>query len=303
MRIAIAFLSPASAAFVLASCLPTAVQTSVIEGVVLPSACYASGNPTERASGDAGGPASAAMPTRCANDAECSSGARCDTAISPPTCIVLYCLPEGNPCAHAEECVQGLQCRNHLCNPCNVCGDRCEVDFATDPDHCGTCENAVPRTQICLGGEAACPADKPTLCGTTCVDILTDESNCGACGKAAPPGGSCVGGDLRCSGKTSDDKNCGGCGRACRKPSSCDTGSCTVAELQVGGPNDTCDAVCASLGTGFSCRSAQGRYGSRACRPGDGCGTNALSCPLPQDSYFVSHYAYTSIECECVYTP
>ena len=83
--------------------------------------------------------------------------------------------------------------------------DGCEVDDQTDPQHCGTCDNAcaleanttAPTCTAgacvlgCSAGYADCDGDYTTGCE---VDLNTDAANCGACN--APCTGSyvCIGG-------------------------------------------------------------------------------------------------------------
>src|SRR5678816_3416486 len=80
---------------------------------------------TQGSGGGIGGGGGSGQPIRCQTDAECGPGARCDSAIDPPTCVQLYCLPTDAPCSDDSQCATGTQCYNSTCNPCNVCGDQC----------------------------------------------------------------------------------------------------------------------------------------------------------------------------------
>jgi len=228
----------------------------------IPDACYLHVTETNDA-----GLTSTAPPTRCASDAECGAGARCDTALSPPTCIVLYCLPEAAACAHAEECGEGMQCHAGKCNPCNQCGDLCEVDFATSAAHCGDCNQPVGDKHVCENGEPVCAPATPLACGSTCVDPMTDPDNCGGCKKAVGANAACVKGKPACRdgfascGSTcvdleNDGSDCGTCGHACGGGLSCSQGHCGGQITSDG--KTTCTAVCASRGA--SCTSGDAHY-------------------------------------------
>lgn len=83
--------------------------------------------------------------TPCVEDSNCPPGYTCNAALEPPACSKIYCGVAGSPCSAAASCLSDLQCDGGLCNPCDVCGDQCSVDFQTDPQHCGCCDNPVPE--------------------------------------------------------------------------------------------------------------------------------------------------------------
>lgn len=241
---------------------------------------------------------------RCVSDVECGAGARCDTAISPPRCVTLYCLPDKAACSAAEQCTEGMQCHEGLCNPCNTCGNLCAVDFDKDPKNCGGCGRRIPPAQRCVAGEATCPADRPTLCFDECVDTSTDLRHCGACNKAAPSGGTCNKGKVTCGGAADlevcggscvdmqkDSSNCGKCGHTCPGGLTCSAGYC-YKPLQTT-TQDTCNNICQTAG--LRCGGAGVIYTSST-QPTKvvdiTCGV--LPSPPPVG------YVFNSISCACV---
>jgi hypothetical protein len=247
-------------------------------------------------------PAAPAAPLRCANDAECGAGARCDTALSPPTCVILYCVPEKGACSAAEQCADGMKCHKEACNPCNQCGDLCEVDFATDPLHCGGCNKKISSAQTCVAGEAACPANRPSLCGDECVDTTTDPRHCGACNVATPAGGTCKKGKRTCdtdqetcSGAcvdtSKDHANCGACGHVCATDLECGGGYCYKTLSTTTAQN--CFNVCQAAN--LRCAGAASIYTSST-QPTKvveiGCGV--LPGPAP------AGFTFSAVSCACV---
>lgn len=117
---------------------------------------------------------------RCVNSRDCGPGSRCNTALSVPSCELVYCGTPGTLCSSDDVCEQGLRCYQSKCTRCDVCGDRCEVDFDNDPKNCGTCGHAVFSNahQSCSGGQVTCP-DGQTVCGYECADLRTSLSSCG----------------------------------------------------------------------------------------------------------------------------
>ncbi len=174
---------------------------------------------------------------RCVNSRDCGPGSRCNTALSVPSCELVYCGTPGTLCSSDDVCEQGLRCYQSKCTRCDVCGDRCEVDFDNDPKNCGTCGHAVFSNahQSCSGGQVTCP-DGQTVCGYECADLRTSLSSCGECGRAAPERGRCVDGAPRCDpGETvcgsmcfdlqTHPMNCGACGRRVPAGRSCVNGA------------------------------------------------------------------------------
>ncbi|MDB4939456.1 MAG: Tryptophan synthase alpha chain [Labilithrix sp.] len=208
-----------------------------VDGV--PDACLLRNTAPAPAVSDAGLPvaAPASAPLRCVEDLECGAGARCDKALSPPTCVTLYCVPADGACSAAEQCLEGMKCHEGRCNPCNQCGNLCEVDFSSDPKNCGGCKKTISPAQKCINGEATCPGDRPTLCGDECVDTKTDPRHCGACDKPTPNGGACTKGKTSCPDQQTvcagtcvdmdkDTANCGTCGHVCPTDFQCGGGTC-----------------------------------------------------------------------------
>jgi hypothetical protein len=129
--------------------------------------------------------------------------------------------------ASAAQCVEGER----------FCADRC-VRVATDPDHCGDCNQPCTDGTFCQGGSCVrtCPAGL-VPCAGGCVDLLTDEAHCGRCGGACASDRTCTSGACGCAANTiecggacadvdRDDANCGICGRTCRADQACVAGSC-----------------------------------------------------------------------------
>jgi len=259
------------------------VAGSGAQGLV-PAACYVQPPAAD------GGLVSAAS-IRCANDAECGAGARCDTAISPPACIVLYCLPETAPCSMAEQCVQRLQCHEGRCNSCSQCGNLCEVDFKSDPKHCGGCDQPVGAGHVCRDGQSVCAPDAPLACADRCVDPTTDPHHCGGCNKDVGAGAQCSNGastclagrsqcGTECADLNGDDRHCGSCDHVCPTGLRCSNRAC-AGEVGSDGKT-TCAAVCAARGA--SCAAGRALYSS----PGHSSHTENIACstlPPPSASW------------------
>lgn len=221
-------------------------------------------------------PAQACLPdVPCANDGNCPDGHVCNTELDPPACQLLYCGTEGSICHVDEVCDEGFQCHEGQCNPCDVCGDLCEVDFDTDPNHCGCCDSPVPSGGVCQNGVAQCPGEL-SLCDGACVNLESNPDNCGTCGNQVGPGVICVDGapscpeagfplllcDGTCVDFLYDENNCGECG------ATCPAGDCAYPGI-IGSthtycyveiepdPNTTCTIACAELGMGCDSGSYQ----------------------------------------------
>lgn len=128
------------------------------------------------------------------------------------------------------------------------CDGAC-VNTATDPAHCGGCDQPCLQNALCIDATCACPAETE-VCDAACVDTNSDPAHCGACGTACEASaplcsqGQCVTGcaddELRCGDACVDPlvstTHCGGCDAPC------------VAELYevalcIGG---FCEATCES---------------------------------------------------------
>lgn len=125
--------------------------------------------------------------TCAAGQLECNGG--CVSADSD----AFNCGACGRTCDSDEVCSDGACVE---CTPVNDCGDddcagktlcgptnqNC-VDTATDPRHCGGCDQAVAPGQVCDNGEAAdeCSGNT-TACNGSCVDLSADNPKfCGSC--------------------------------------------------------------------------------------------------------------------------
>jgi hypothetical protein len=121
------------------------------------------------------------------------------------------------------------------------CGEAC-FDLATDPAHCGSCENVCSPDRACAGGACVC-REGLTDCDGTCVDITSDPQHCGGCTVLCPTGWVCSAsacslecgeGLENCSGACvdlrTDPMHCGGCPNVCPTAvgadPACDAGSC-----------------------------------------------------------------------------
>jgi hypothetical protein len=206
----------------------------------------------------------------CANDSNCPDGHLCNTGLEPPACQLLYCGTEGSICHADEDCDENFQCHEGQCNRCDICGDLCEVDFDSDPQHCGCCDSGVPIGGVCKNGVAQCPEGQ-SVCDGACFDLEKDTDNCGSCGNQLGPGVMCVNGtptcptgyyeaplllcDGTCVEAQFDDDNCGECGATCPDGSSCsgfdDPAQCNIQISWTNDPDEpinTCTVACAQLG-------------------------------------------------------
>lgn len=194
----------------------------------------------------------------CAMDAHCEAGQVCNTALEPPACEVIYCGEAGTPCDDDTVCESGLSCYEGKCYPCDVCGEECAIDFNTDPDHCGCCDNPIPEGGSCINGEPICP-DGLTACSGECVSLLHDWNNCGACGNAVGDEAECINGEIVCNWANdvlcgadcvsieSSPNHCGECFAQCPAGGmGCMQGSCTVWSYE----RETCADSCAAEGMG-----------------------------------------------------
>ena len=124
------------------------------------------------------------------------------------------------------------------------------VDTKLDPLHCGACDNACPKGQVCQNSQCLTDCTGDTAKCTdlqnkdVCVHLDVDPLHCGACDNACPGGQvctmgicalSCVGGTTKCDGACVDTKlapaNCGSCGAVCGFPNAgayCSNSACTL---------------------------------------------------------------------------
>jgi hypothetical protein len=74
------------------------------------------------------------------------------------------------------------------------CGGSC-VDPGTNPEHCGTCDQACIVGEFCVVGSCSPACDPPLVaCGSLCIDVLSNPFHCGSCGHVCESG-ICVGGE------------------------------------------------------------------------------------------------------------
>ena len=72
------------------------------------------------------------------------------------------------------------------------CGNKC-VDFETDDDHCGKCDNPCGIHSDCISGACACVTGFRE-CDGVCVDTNNNPAHCGSCDLSCGAGESCIGG-------------------------------------------------------------------------------------------------------------
>jgi Stigma-specific protein, Stig1 len=210
-------------------------------------------------------PLASCLGNACVKDLDCAKGYRCNTALDVPTCEALYCGDPGTICSAADVCKTGMQCHDNQCNPCNICGDQCEVDFAADTQNCGACGVKTPESFVCAQGKVRCP-DGQTDCGGRCTDLLTDKQNCGACAAPTPETFLCTEGAVvcpdgqtdcggRCTDLLTDKKNCGVCGRVAQVSEICSGGkistSCKASERAC--PGQPCKEAFSDTNCGNAC--------------------------------------------------
>lgn len=209
-----------------------------------------------------------------ANRGDCNGVALdgCETSLATP----LNCGVCGVPCVlpnAQESCATGTcvvtSCDAGWGNCDGLVFNGCEVNFATDPQHCGTCNLgcSVPHaTAACSSGACVigtcetgwsnCDTSQVNGCET---NTGTDAVNCGSCGficgsangTASCSGGQCAiacndgygncDGDVAdgCETNTNGDVNhCGLCGNVCpaveNGTAGCSLGVCGVATCNVG---------------------------------------------------------------------
>ncbi len=167
----------------------------------------------------------------------------------------------GNVCPAGQGC-NGVGVCTETCatsagfTPCTTGGGTqyC-ANLTQDPNNCGACGNVCATGQSCVTSKCTCPANDPSLCGTSpnqfCTNENDDPANCGACGTICPTGGGCLSGacacplaspdvcvtapNAICTNTQTDDKNCGSCGTVCAAGKSCVAGACASFGTGVNG--------------------------------------------------------------------
>jgi hypothetical protein len=78
-----------------------------------------------------------------------------------------------------------------------ICEGRC-ASPASDPDHCGGCNNPCD-TRVCIQGSCLVCESEEGVCGQRCVNLSLDADNCGGCGKSCT-NGLCSNGQCQAAG-------------------------------------------------------------------------------------------------------
>ncbi len=80
--------------------------------------------------------------------------------------------------AAVDDCPKGLK----------DCGDVCALVKA-DPKHCGDCDTACAKKEVCQAGVCVLPCDfnSQRRCNGVCIDTFNDANNCGGCGITCDP--------------------------------------------------------------------------------------------------------------------
>jgi hypothetical protein len=171
-----------------------------------------------------------------------------------------------------------------------LCAGQC-VDVQSDPNNCGTCVNACPKSQpYCVGGACRVCPDSQQLCGGACVDPTSDRANCGACGATCTATQACVNSQCHdcpsgqqlcgnlCVDLTSDANNCGLCGTKCGRSQghwACCRGACTsldISDQDCGACGHVCPSSASQCCGGSCC------FGGSCCVGTNTDGTNYYNC-------------------------
>ena len=169
--------------------------------------------------------------------------------------------------------------------------ERCDglcVDPRSNPNHCGSCGNACPETEVCDDGSCAdsCSGGR-TDCDRACVDTNTNPLHCGGCSQFCSQAeicsngacsSSCEADQSQCGASCVDlqtsDQHCGACDEPCSIGQMCSGGSCSAA---CGFGQTQCGALCVDT------NSNQQHCGAcdNACAVGEGCSDGAckVACP------------------------
>lgn len=209
-------------------------------------------------------------------------------------CGVLCHAPYGGtspdaagPDADNGQRVAKAQCKASTCGygcpqgsaPCDDAG--C-FDLSLSNDNCGSCDNACPPGQQCMGG--TCCTQGNVVCSGSCTDPRTDPNHCGTCStQCAALGQSCDGGvcacapglvvcSSACTNTKTDTANCGTCGNKCPNVGAiCTNGTCQCPLGQT-----ACNGVCTNVQTDTSnC----GTCGNKCPNAGDICNAGTCMCP------------------------
>jgi hypothetical protein len=146
-----------------------------------------------------------------AADTGCEQDIAGDVAHCGGCDVVCPTGPRAAPTCTGGHC--GLTCEDGFgdCDGDPTTG--CEVELATDPAHCGSCEHACAANETC--GDRTCAplacsaplADCDGLAATGCeIDTATDDAHCGTCDHACPAGATCSDGacSFACGGEVAD---------------------------------------------------------------------------------------------------
>lgn len=209
------------------------------------------------------------------NVGRCKAGVQiCSNQQWGPCTGMVLPRPEGEDCSTpGDDNCNGQDnegCEGNACKAGEAkCGDSC-VTLASDSKHCGACNNACSRQQLCEQGVCACPSGLQ-MCGAgqDCVDLKKSPLHCGACNKACANGESCCGG--QCANTQIDVKHCGGCSNVCAADERCDAGVCKP-DCATG--QTLCQRACVDLNTDvLHCGQC-----SKACRSGEVCNQGTCAC-------------------------
>ena len=183
-------------------------------------------------------------------------------------------------CVFDSECPTGYECTiEGQCAPVQDPSSQCSgtfshcpgasalkecVQLASDPGHCGACDNACASGENCISGSCTKDCDTMALCGTDCVNVKADNPlHCGACDNACNSGQICTDGTCGCeTGKCGDNctlnlcqgacvdtqtdiNNCGNCGNICKQGNTgCVNGGCQYPPEVCNGIDDDHDDQC-----------------------------------------------------------
>ena len=128
------------------------------------------------------------VPKKCGPCTTPTWGGGCANNCGPgDSCCNDQCIPQDQFCCHDSPCPN-----QNLC-----CADGCKDP--TDPQTCGTCDNACPPGTTCNNGSCNCGAGGPCSPNLTCcADTQNDNNNCGGCGNTCTNGTNCHSGTCSC---------------------------------------------------------------------------------------------------------
>ena len=154
--------------------------------------------------------ASGCSGTPCSGGTVQCGGICTNLSFDPANCNacgqVCSSVPNGVTACAGGTC--GFLCNSGYANCNQSAGDGCEVDLASNLNHCGTCGTVCPvppgGSPACTGGVCGVGSCNPGLgdCDLNgangCeADLSYDENNCGACATACVGGDFCNGGGVR----------------------------------------------------------------------------------------------------------